>query len=68
MMKIAEGQIITDTMQEVSVNDQSEHGEAKNTSKNSVKVLLIHSLPLFGTMSWKHNGKFCKVAGGTLSV
>ncbi|NXA88491.1 MAP9 protein, partial [Melanocharis versteri] len=38
-MKIAEGQIITDTMQEVSVNDQSEHGEAKNTSKNSVKKL-----------------------------
>ncbi|XP_015480948.1 microtubule-associated protein 9 isoform X1 [Parus major] len=39
MMKIAEGQIITDTMQEVSVNDQSEHGEAKNTSKSSVKKL-----------------------------
>ncbi|NXP32724.1 MAP9 protein, partial [Leiothrix lutea] len=39
MMKITEGQIITDTMQEVSVNDQSEHGEAKNTSKNSVKKL-----------------------------
>ncbi|NWX60229.1 MAP9 protein, partial [Promerops cafer] len=51
MMKITEGQIITDTMQEVSVNDQSGHGEAKNTSKNSVKVLLIHSLPLFGIMS-----------------
>ncbi|XP_066042187.1 LOW QUALITY PROTEIN: microtubule-associated protein 9 [Chamaea fasciata] len=39
MMKITEGQIITDTMQEVSVNDQSEHGEAKNTSQNSVKKL-----------------------------
>ncbi|XP_005518054.1 PREDICTED: microtubule-associated protein 9 [Pseudopodoces humilis] len=39
MMKIAEGQIITDKMQEVSVNDQSEHGEAKNTSKSSVKKL-----------------------------
>ncbi|NXC55304.1 MAP9 protein, partial [Aleadryas rufinucha] len=51
MVKIAEGQIITDTMQEVSVNDQSEHGEAKNASQNSVKVLLIHSLPVFGTMS-----------------
>ncbi|NXB86203.1 MAP9 protein, partial [Vidua chalybeata] len=51
MMRITEEQTITDTMQEVSVNDQSEHGEAKNTSKNSVKVLLIHSLPLFGTMS-----------------
>ncbi|NWR05993.1 MAP9 protein, partial [Paradoxornis webbianus] len=39
MMKITEGQIITDTMQEVSVSEQSEHGEAKNTSKNSVKKL-----------------------------
>ncbi|XP_016160520.1 PREDICTED: microtubule-associated protein 9 isoform X3 [Ficedula albicollis] len=39
MMKITEGQIITDTIQEVSVNDPSEHGEAKNTSKNSVKKL-----------------------------
>ncbi|NXU10382.1 MAP9 protein, partial [Pardalotus punctatus] len=45
-MKIGEGQIKTDTMQEVSVNDPSEHGEAKHTSKNSVKVLLISSLPL----------------------
>ncbi|NXX30263.1 MAP9 protein, partial [Nicator chloris] len=51
MMKITEGQIITDTMEKVSVDDQSEHGEAKNTSKNSLKVLLIHSLLLFGTMS-----------------
>ncbi|NWT68665.1 MAP9 protein, partial [Prunella himalayana] len=42
-MKTTEEQIITDTMQEVSVNDQSEHGEAKNKSKNSVKVLLIHT-------------------------
>ncbi|NXK22144.1 MAP9 protein, partial [Arenaria interpres] len=39
MVKIAEGQIITDTIQQVSVNDQSEHGEAKNTSKDSVKKL-----------------------------
>ncbi|XP_066173799.1 microtubule-associated protein 9 isoform X2 [Sylvia atricapilla] len=38
MMKTTEGQIITDARQ-VSVNDQSEHGEAKNTSKNSVKKL-----------------------------
>ncbi|XP_041571796.2 microtubule-associated protein 9 isoform X5 [Taeniopygia guttata] len=37
-MKITEEQTI-DAMQEVSVNDQSEHGEAKNTSKNSVKKL-----------------------------
>ncbi|NWV02480.1 MAP9 protein, partial [Ptilonorhynchus violaceus] len=39
MMKTAEQQIIVDTVQEVSVNDESEHGEAKNTSKNSVKKL-----------------------------
>ncbi|NXA99231.1 MAP9 protein, partial [Cnemophilus loriae] len=39
MMKIPEGQIITDTMQEVPVNDQSEHEEAKTMSKNSVKKL-----------------------------
>ncbi|XP_050752505.1 microtubule-associated protein 9 isoform X1 [Gymnogyps californianus] len=38
-VKIVEGQIVTDTIQEVSVNDQSEHGEAKNTSKDSVKKL-----------------------------
>ncbi|NWX25128.1 MAP9 protein, partial [Notiomystis cincta] len=37
MMKIAEGQVITDPMQQLSVNDQSEHGEAKNTSENMVK-------------------------------
>ncbi|NXC84171.1 MAP9 protein, partial [Cercotrichas coryphoeus] len=51
MMKVTEGRTITDTVQEVSVNDPSEHGEAKNTSKNSVKVLPIYSSPLFGTMS-----------------
>uniref|UniRef100_A0A8C3PHZ5 Microtubule associated protein 9 n=1 Tax=Calidris pygmaea TaxID=425635 RepID=A0A8C3PHZ5_9CHAR len=39
IVKIAEGQIITDTIQQVSVNNQSEHGEAKNTSKDSVKKL-----------------------------
>ncbi|NXA72134.1 MAP9 protein, partial [Thryothorus ludovicianus] len=39
MMKKTEGQIITDTVQEVSVNEQSEHGEAKNISKNPVKEL-----------------------------
>ncbi|XP_074722719.1 microtubule-associated protein 9 isoform X2 [Strix uralensis] len=38
-LKIVEGQIVTDTIQEVSVNDQSECGEAKNTSKDSVKKL-----------------------------
>ncbi|NXM32905.1 MAP9 protein, partial [Oxyruncus cristatus] len=35
--KIAEGRIITDSMQEISVNGQSEHREAKNASKSSVK-------------------------------
>ncbi|XP_030803864.1 LOW QUALITY PROTEIN: microtubule-associated protein 9 [Camarhynchus parvulus] len=39
MMKITEEQKIADAMQEMSVNDQSEHGEAKNMSKNSVKKL-----------------------------
>ncbi|XP_037992465.1 microtubule-associated protein 9 [Motacilla alba alba] len=39
MMKITEEQKIADTIQELSVNDQSEHEEAKNTSKNSVKKL-----------------------------
>ncbi|NXW87638.1 MAP9 protein, partial [Alopecoenas beccarii] len=37
MVKIVEGQIVTDTTQEASVNDQSEHGEAKNASKDCVK-------------------------------
>ncbi|NXX41841.1 MAP9 protein, partial [Tricholaema leucomelas] len=51
-LKIVEGQIVTDTMQEVSANDQPEHGEAKNTSEDSVKVLCIcFFLPLFITMS-----------------
>ncbi|NXL96717.1 MAP9 protein, partial [Tyrannus savana] len=39
-MKITGGQIITGTMQEVSVNGQSEHREAKNASKSSVKCLV----------------------------
>ncbi|XP_063192356.1 microtubule-associated protein 9 isoform X2 [Chroicocephalus ridibundus] len=39
MVKIVEEQIVTDTIQKVSVNDQSEHGEAKNTSEDSVKKL-----------------------------
>ncbi|KAF1526603.1 UNVERIFIED_CONTAM: Microtubule-associated protein 9, partial [Eudyptes robustus] len=49
-VKIVEGQIVTDTVQEVSVDDQSEHGETKNTSKDSAKVLLAF-LPLFRTVS-----------------
>ncbi|NXH46662.1 MAP9 protein, partial [Dicaeum eximium] len=58
MMKITEGQIITDTIQEVSVNDQSEHGESRSTSKSSVKVLLMHSLPLSVTsVHLKRKGK-----------
>ncbi|NXS11778.1 MAP9 protein, partial [Neodrepanis coruscans] len=51
ILKTAEGQITTGTMRELSVNDQSENEEAKNVSKNSVKVLLIHTLPLFIGMS-----------------
>ncbi|NXJ01437.1 MAP9 protein, partial [Psophia crepitans] len=38
-LKIVEEQIVTNTKQEVSVNDQSEHEEAKNTSEDSVKKL-----------------------------
>ncbi|XP_026703588.1 microtubule-associated protein 9 [Athene cunicularia] len=38
-LKIVEGKIVTDTIREVSVNDPSECGEAKNTSKDSVKKL-----------------------------
>ncbi|NWV89309.1 MAP9 protein, partial [Machaerirhynchus nigripectus] len=33
MVKTAEGKIITDTMQVLSVNDKSEHGKAKNSVK-----------------------------------
>lgn len=40
-MKVTvEGQIEISTMHEVSVNDQSEHGEAKNASEDSVKVFV----------------------------
>ncbi|NXJ62346.1 MAP9 protein, partial [Rostratula benghalensis] len=38
IVKIREGQIVTGTMQQVSVNDQSEHVEENNTSKDSVKI------------------------------
>ncbi|XP_075565602.1 microtubule-associated protein 9 [Pelecanus crispus] len=38
-VKVAEGQIKTDTIQDVSVNDQAERGEARNTSEDSVKKL-----------------------------
>ncbi|NWT15809.1 MAP9 protein, partial [Vireo altiloquus] len=38
MVKTAEGQIVTDTMQEVSVNHQSEYGEAKNSVKEHYLV------------------------------
>ncbi|NWW90642.1 MAP9 protein, partial [Rhynochetos jubatus] len=36
-MKTGDGQKVTDTIKNVSVNDQSEHEEAKNTSEDSVK-------------------------------
>ncbi|NXV88055.1 MAP9 protein, partial [Calonectris borealis] len=53
-VKIVEGQIVTDTIQEVSVNDQSEHGEAKNASEDSVKVLFICAFTIIINMfvSW----------------
>ncbi|NXF88075.1 MAP9 protein, partial [Eubucco bourcierii] len=38
-LKTVEGQIVTDTLQEISVNDQPEYGEAKNISEDSVKKL-----------------------------
>ncbi|NWI23947.1 MAP9 protein, partial [Sula dactylatra] len=34
MVKTVEGEIVTDTIQNVSVNDQSEHEEAENTPKD----------------------------------
>ncbi|NXB25187.1 MAP9 protein, partial [Rhagologus leucostigma] len=50
MVKIAEGKIITDTVQEVSVNDKSEHGEAKNSvkklSETKERVLQNQKAPL----------------------
>ncbi|NWR72915.1 MAP9 protein, partial [Centropus unirufus] len=45
-----EGQIVTDTIEEVSVNDQAEHGGRKNTSKKSVKEHYLVSATI--------NGKF----------
>ncbi|NXL08851.1 MAP9 protein, partial [Mesembrinibis cayennensis] len=48
VVKIVEGQIVTDTTQEVSANDQSEHGEAKNTSEDSVKERYLVSATING--------------------
>ncbi|NWW01165.1 MAP9 protein, partial [Oreocharis arfaki] len=48
MVKIAEGKIITETMQEVSVNDQSELGKANNMSKNSVEEHYLVSATING--------------------
>ncbi|XP_061848955.1 microtubule-associated protein 9 [Colius striatus] len=44
-VKTAEGQIVTDRMQEVSVNDQSEHGEGKDSVKklNETKEKLLQN-------------------------
>ncbi|NXF03157.1 MAP9 protein, partial [Smithornis capensis] len=47
IVKIADGQI-TDRMQEVSVNDQSEHEEAESMSKNSVKEYYLVSAIISG--------------------
>ncbi|NWY59701.1 MAP9 protein, partial [Chionis minor] len=54
MVKTMEEQIVTDTVQTVSVNDQSEHGHSKNTSKGSVKVVVICVLAIIINMfvSW----------------
>ncbi|KAM9026751.1 microtubule-associated protein 9 isoform 1-T1 [Ara ararauna] len=38
-VKRVEGQVVTNTIQEVSINDQSEHREAKNTSEDCIKKL-----------------------------
>ncbi|KAM9295572.1 microtubule-associated protein 9 [Morus bassanus] len=38
MVKIVEGQTVTDTIQNVSGNDQSEHEEAENTPKDPLKL------------------------------
>ncbi|KAM4674508.1 microtubule-associated protein 9-like [Amazona ochrocephala] len=38
-VKTVEGQVVTDTIQEVLVNDQSEHWEAKSTSEDCIKKL-----------------------------
>ncbi|NXX87976.1 MAP9 protein, partial [Centropus bengalensis] len=45
-----EGQIVTHTIEAVSVNDQTEHGGRKNTSKKSVKERYLISATI--------NGKF----------
>ncbi|NXT53826.1 MAP9 protein, partial [Pluvianellus socialis] len=52
MVKTLEGQIVTDTVQ--TVNHQSEHGHTKNTSKDSVKVVVICVLAIIINMfvSW----------------
>ncbi|NWS59768.1 MAP9 protein, partial [Chunga burmeisteri] len=47
-VKIVEGQIVTNTIQEVSVNVQSEHEEANNTSKDSVKEHCLVSATING--------------------
>ncbi|NXL59585.1 MAP9 protein, partial [Chordeiles acutipennis] len=39
MVKIVEGQLKTDTIWEVSANDELEHGKAKYVSKDSIKKL-----------------------------
>ncbi|NXF49474.1 MAP9 protein, partial [Oceanites oceanicus] len=48
MVEIVEGQIVTDTIQEVSVDDQSEHGETKDTSKDSFKKHYLVSATING--------------------
>ncbi|NXG79767.1 MAP9 protein, partial [Baryphthengus martii] len=75
-VKTLEGQIVTDTIQEVSVNDQSEQEEAKNSSEATVKVFFICVLPVVKTRSLssahlKKKGRSTPVSSqylGTLKV
>ncbi|NWZ58639.1 MAP9 protein, partial [Haliaeetus albicilla] len=65
-VKIVEGQILTDTIQEVSANDQSEHGEAKNTSKDSVKTVnMFVSWYFYRSLSSAHLKKKTKATSAT---
>ncbi|NXA17710.1 MAP9 protein, partial [Ibidorhyncha struthersii] len=50
VVKIVEEQIVTDTIQKVSVSHQSEHGEVNNTSEDSVKEHYLISATINGKM------------------
>lgn len=63
-----QGQIVTDTVQEASVDGQSEHVESKNTSEDFVQVFLYVFLLLFRTMSSAMKSFVKKFAVSTLNV